>query len=600
MIINGSLCGMILFGILIFFFHRKTKPAEVKRLARYLKWAGWTVGLTFFTVTAVCIWYNIEWIIYGQYAFLALVLLPIAYVYTTYRFRLLDFNPLIRRSRVYVFVSAAINLALAVILILGIALLPKLRMNYPGVWVTDQKIEIGFVDELPAEKREHWKVKAIVVETIVFVLLLWQLRKFLQNSVARKFHQEKYDYKKALAEFSGIVACCLDQERLCHDVVEKLSGLMRLKNIGIVLAHNGNLTSAEAHGFQSEIWRTLSFRTDSEWMQQLAFNGHAHPVDVAITAEHPQLKEIGAVFLSPIVLNRRLLGLFVLGEKLSEDYYRVEDLELLEAAASQTAVALENINLYRELKQQEHLKNELQIAHRIQLSSLPKRVPDIDGLEIFAHSEPATEVGGDYYDFLQYSKKQLMIVVGDVSGKGTSAALYVSKIQGIMRSIYEYHPSPRDFFIRLNALLTGDLERHFFITQIGAKFDLRLKKATIVRAGHEPVIHYDSRKKVTMPLECSGMGLALGSPEEFAQQTRAKSLPLKSGDVFLFYSDGVTDAQNRKNDEFGTERLHQILSTVASETASKIGRTIVSAVEQHARGRLRFDDLTVCVVKIIK
>lgn len=597
-LINGLIFFLILFGIAIFFICRKTKPPEARRLTRYLRWAGWTVGLTFFGVTVVCTWYNIEWIVYGQYAFVALVLLPIAYVYTTYRFRLLEFNPVIRRSRVYVVVSALINFALVFILILGITYLPKFRMNYPGIWLTNQKIEIGFVDELPPEKKEHWKIKAIVVETIVFVLLLWQLRKFLQSRIARKFHQEKYDYKKALAEFSGIVACCLDQERLCHNVVEKLSGLMRLKNIGIILAHNGNLTPAEARGFPDEIWHALSFRTDAAWVQQLAFNGHAHPVDGALTTEHPQLKEIGAAFLSPIVLNRRLLGLFVLGEKLSEDYFRVEDLELLEAAASQTAIALENINLYRELKQREHLKNELQLAHRIQLSSLPRRVPDIAGLDIFAHSEPAAEVGGDYYDFLQYNHKQLMIAVGDVSGKGTSAALYVSKIQGIMRSIYEYHPSPRDFFIRLNALLTGDLERHFFITQVGAKFDLRLKKATIVRAGHEPVIHYDSRKKMAAALECSGMGMALGSPEEFAQQTRAKSLPLKSGDIFLFYSDGVTDAQNHKGEEFGSERLRQILPIVASQTASEIGHAIIAGVEQHARGRHRFDDLTICVVKV--
>ncbi|HEX9655057.1 MAG TPA: SpoIIE family protein phosphatase [bacterium] len=597
-LLNGAVVALVLFGILIFFAHRKTKPPEAKRLARYLKWSGWFVGLTFLAVTALAIWFKIEWIICGQYAFIVLILFPLSHLYTTYRFRLLEFNPVIRRSRLYVSIAALINLALFVILLLGIGYLPKLRMNYPGIWFTDQQIEIGFVDDLPPEKREHWKIKATVVETILFIFVLWRLRIFLQNQVARKFHQEKYDYKKALAEFSGIVACCLDEKRLAHDVIEKLSGLMRLKNIGILLSEDGKMVPANAYGFRPDAWQSLAFRRDAPWIRQLTVDGRPHQVDGAVFSEHPHLKELGAAFLTPIMLNGRLLGMFVVGEKLSEDHYRIEDLELLEAAASQTAVALENINLYKELKNQERFKNELQIAHRIQLSSLPKQVPNLAGLDIFAHSEPATEVGGDYYDFLLLDKKQLLVVVGDVSGKGTSAALYVSKIQGIMRSIYEYHPSPRDLFIRLNYLLTGDLERTFFITQVGGKFDLRARKLTLVRAGQEPVIHYDARKKVAQALECQGMGLGLGSPEEFARQTKSKSLSLKTGDIFVFYTDGVTDAQNQAGEEFGCERLQQIVHQMAGEPATQIGQGIMSAVEQHTAGCHRFDDLTVCVVKV--
>ncbi len=596
-VINGSLLFLILVGIGIFFFHRKTKPPEVKRLNRYLKWSGWVVGVTFFAVTAICIWYKIEWLIYGQFALIALILFPLSYLYTTYRFRLLDFNPVIRRSRVYVTVSILINIGLAVILISGVMMLPKLRLNYPGIWFTNQQIQIGFVNDLPPEKREHWKVKAVVVETILFILILWRLRVFLQKRVARKFYQEKYDYKKALAEFSGIVACCLDEKRLSHDVIEKLSGLMRLKNIGIFLAENGKLIPAEASGFQPETWQKLHFHSDDDWVREIASKGHAQPVE-SLNSWNSELKKMGVSFLAPIALNGRLLGLFVVGEKLSEDHYQVEDLELLEAAASQTAVALENANLYKELKQQERMKNELQIARRIQLGSLPKGIPNIAGLDIFVHSEPATEVGGDFYDFLQFNKKQLMIIVGDVSGKGTSAALYVSKIQGIMRSIYSYHPSPREFFVRLNSLMCSDLEKSFFITQVGGKFDLRAKKLTLVRAGHEPPIHYDARKNITQVLECPGMGMGLGSTQEFAEQTRAKTIPLKRGDIFVFYTDGVTEAKNHNGEEFGTDRLQQVIKNAAAEPAGRIGLAIIEAVEQHASASARFDDLTVCVAKI--
>jgi len=598
LMINACALFIVVYGITIFVLHRKSRPAADKPLSRYIKWAGWIVGVSFALATGVCVYYNIAWIVYGQYAFFSLLLLPTAYVYTTHRFRLLDYHPIIRRSRVYVAVSTLINLLLIAALILGITYLPKFEINYPVIWFTGEKIEVALVNQLPAEKREHWKVKAVAIETILFIILLWRLRASLQTMMAKKFHQEKYDYKKALAEFSSIVARCLDREHLTGEVVNKLRSLMHLKNIGIVLAENGGLLPADAYGFEHHSWQELRFQSDAPWLKQLASSGRANSIEHITPEEKTLLKKLGASFMAPITLNGRLLGLFVLGEKLSEDHYRVEDLELLEAAATQTAVALENVNLYRELKQQEHLKSELQIAHKIQLGSLPKRVPNIAGLEIFAHSEPASEVGGDFYDFFQFNAQQFMAVVGDVSGKGTSAALYVAKIQGIMRSIYEYHPAPADLFTKLNSVLSGDIEKNFFITQVGAKFDLQTRTATLVRAGHEPALYFDAEKRSVQFIESAGLALCLTSPQDFKQQIEEKIVPLKSGDLFVMFTDGVSDARTPQGSEFGETRLAEFLKQSAHLPAEAIAKGVIASVEQFTRGGKRFDDLTVCVVKV--
>ncbi|MFQ5864707.1 MAG: PP2C family protein-serine/threonine phosphatase, partial [bacterium] len=306
----------------------------------------------------------------------------------------------------------------------------------------------------------------------------------------------------------------------------------------------------------------------------------------------------GASFLAPITLNGRLLGLFVLGEKLSEDHFRVEDIELLEAAASQTAVALENANLHKNLQDQERLKNEMQLAQKIQLGSLPKKVPDVPGLEIFATSKPASEVGGDYYDFLKYNDQQFMTIVGDVSGKGTSAALYVAKIQGIMRSIYEYHPSPADLFAKLNDVLRGDIEKNYFITQVGVKFDLQKRMATLARAGHEPVLYYNSKEQTVHFMESNGLGLCLGSPDEFKQQLQEITVPFNSGDYFILFTDGITDARDQQDHEFGEKRLLETLKKTDNGTAEQIGNGIINRVKEFTTGAQRFDDMTVCVVKV--
>ena len=140
----------------------------------------------------------------------------------------------------------------------------------------------------------------------------------------------------------------------------------------------------------------------------------------------------------PIRSHDRLVGALLVGEKLAETSLNEEDLSFLSGVAKQSAVSIDNAFLYEEHAEKERMRHELNIARRIQLGSLPSVTPDVPGLDIAGLSVPALEVGGDFYDYLGWNGKEVMVVVGDVSGKGTSAALYMSKVQGILRSLYGF------------------------------------------------------------------------------------------------------------------------------------------------------------------
>ena len=156
------------------------------------------------------------------------------------------------------------------------------------------------------------------------------------------------------------------------------------------------------------------------------------------------------------------MGVIAVGDKMSESAFNTEDIAYLESISKYSATAIENLFLYSDLSKQERIKQELEIARRIQLSSLPEELPNINGIDIAGGSLPAMEVGGDFFDIYQYSESQILLVIGDVSGKGTSAALYMSKIQGILQTLKDFKLSPKDLLSKSNSLIYGYLRKIFF------------------------------------------------------------------------------------------------------------------------------------------
>ena len=312
-----------------------------------------------------------------------------------------------------------------------------------------------------------------------------------------------------------------------------------------------------------------------------------------------ELKLLEFHLIIPIHSNDRLIGAILLGEKESESPFHQEDFDFLASASMQASVAIENAFLYEELAVQERLKHELAIARRIQLESLPQRTPQVESLDIAGVSLPALEVGGDYFDYLNGVGQQLTVIVGDVSGKGTSAALYMSKVQGILRSLHGFGLGPRELLVRANQLLYGDIERKSFITALGASFDTPERTVLVARAGHLPLYRYRASTGEVEKITPRGLGLALNEGAVFAEELEELRTTYEIGDILLFVTDGVTEARRSDGEQFGESGVEQVLRDFGQESAATIRDALLNSVTTFAGQEHQHDDQTIVVVKAL-
>jgi len=310
------------------------------------------------------------------------------------------------------------------------------------------------------------------------------------------------------------------------------------------------------------------------------------------------LQILGFQQVVPVRSKDRLVGVLLIGEKMSEAPHSADDMTFLGDVAKQVSVSIDNAFLYEHLAEKERLRHELDIARHIQMSSLPAATPYIHGMEIAGTSIPAMEVGGDFFDYLQGTGGDLMVVVGDVSGKGTSAALYMSKVQGILRALHGFAPEPLDLFLRANRLLCTDLQKNSFVTAVGALFHVHTRRMTFVRAGHLPLYHYCAGRGAVDRVVPRGLGLGLNDAGIFARELEAHTREYSSGDLFVFATDGITEARNAGGEEYGEDRLTTALIRENTTTADGIRDLILEDVRVFTAGADQHDDQTLVVVRI--
>jgi len=258
-------------------------------------------------------------------------------------------------------------------------------------------------------------------------------------------------------------------------------------------------------------------------------------------------------------------------------------------------------DLLRQSAEKERLEEELRIAREIQMSLLPKDIVDMPGLAIVALCLPATEVGGDYYDFIPIGDQRLALLIADVSGKGTSAALYMAELKGLVLSLSKIYDSPRKLLIEANKILAANLDSRSFITMVYAVIDMQDRKMTYARAGHNPIYQLpangaDAHSRVLAP---EGLGLALDRTGRFEQILTEESVALHSGDIFLFFTDGLSEAMNPRADLFGEARLREILEQHSSNSLEDLRERIVDEIFAFAEGEDQHDDMTMVLVKIL-
>jgi serine phosphatase RsbU (regulator of sigma subunit) len=268
------------------------------------------------------------------------------------------------------------------------------------------------------------------------------------------------------------------------------------------------------------------------------------------------MKEADIKVVVPLVSQGELIGLLNLGPRLSQQEYSADDRKLLNDLATQTAPAVQVAQLVRQQQQQaqerERIEQELRVARLIQQTLLPKHVPDLPGYQLAAFYQPAREVGGDFYDFLELDDGHLGLVVGDVTDKGVPAAIVMATTRTMLRASAQRLDSPGEVLKRVNDVIVPDIPPNMFITCLYAILDTHSGKLRYANAGHDPpYLRHKGRPGDASELRARGMPLGL-MPGMFYEENEAV---LEAGDSILFYSDGLVEAHDPHYEMFGFPRL---------------------------------------------
>ena len=374
------------------------------------------------------------------------------------------------------------------------------------------------------------------------------------------------------------------------ELAERYTRQVEDGGVRVVTNSMRNITDAQISSFRL---------TDGKPLQSLALET-GKPVLVADLTSDKRIdqsrilkRDIGSLAIIPLNSHGGIIGVLCVAKKSSFEFDR-DSTNVLYAFADMVAVALENSHLIHESIVKERLEQELLVAQKMQRSLLPQRLPASPQYEISARSVPAYEVGGDYYDVVQLDSHHLGFIVGDVSGKGVSAALYMAQVKGVFQSLGNAVSSTREILVRMNTPLCLGMEKKSFISMLYAVLDTRTGVLTFSRAGHCPLLHVaDGKARYLQP---SGMALGLELSTRFADSLEEESLVLKSGDTVVMYTDGVTEARDPAGNEFQYDRLAAIVESSARGSAEDVLDGIVSAVHRHTASGHAEDDVTLLVL----
>ncbi|MEX2191496.1 MAG: GAF domain-containing SpoIIE family protein phosphatase [Bacteroidota bacterium] len=316
--------------------------------------------------------------------------------------------------------------------------------------------------------------------------------------------------------------------------------------------------------------------------------------DKKLSGAAGQLLEAGVKLVIPMQVQSRTKGLILLGQKLGGGAYSKGDLEFLYSLGNLAIISIENARLFQETLEKHRLEDELKIAREIQQGLLPQKLPQIPGYDLAAVNVSSKQVGGDYYDVLPRSETEYVIAIGDVSGKGTPAALLMATVQAAMRALAPLHSDLPGTTSRINDITFENTGGDKFITFFWGIVDSKARSFRYVNAGHNPP--FLVRKDGSM-LRLTEGGLILGIMKTL-QPYKEGFVQLVPGDTLFLFTDGVSEAMNAEGEDFTEERLEELVSRISDRTARDMIQEVRTAVEEFCKGTPQSDDITMMVLKL--
>ncbi len=420
---------------------------------------------------------------------------------------------------------------------------------------------------------------------------------------ARVFDRKMMEVR-SLHQLSRVISAEFDQEKLIKIITRMTTDVIESNYTWIQLydSNRDRLYTAAANNMETAELEAIGEPVLHDISEQIVRTKTAFSVNnLSKSKEYQALrkwkKDIGSLAAAPLLSStEQVLGI-IFATKVHEYGFDPDDTNMLEAYANQAAAALENARLIKKSLEQERMERELQIAREVQLRLLPQKVPTPPGFDIDTLTITAYEVGGDYYDFYSNGKKGLGLIIGDVSGKGTSAAFYMAETKGIIQSITRSHTTPFDILVNTNRILFDSLDRASFITLIAAYLNYEKRELTFARAGHCPVLHYRSQSKSTHIYQPSGIAIGMDRKKVFESTLREQKVSLEKDDIVALFTDGLSEAMNHDDDEFGEERLCEVIKQNAGCSAEQLKEMVIDEILKFVDGRNLHDDLTLILIK---
>jgi phosphoserine phosphatase RsbU/P len=427
----------------------------------------------------------------------------------------------------------------------------------------------------------------------------------LRDWIDRRFFREAYQADAILADLAAKVRTMVETGRLLETVATRVAAALHVPRIAILLEGGGVFHPAYALGyapppatFLSDQSLTVS-RLSKAHHALVDFNNADSWVQLTNTEERAALEELQPELLLPLSLNERVLGIMSLGSKRSEEPFSKTDIRLLDSVAAQTGLALEYGRLTEAIKLEdaarEKRNRELELAREVQERLFPQEFPRLPRLDYAAKCRPALVVGGDYYDFIPVSDSVLIIAIGDVSGKGVSAALLMATLRAFLRGqAIDLDTDLSAVIANLNRLIYESSAQDRYATFFLAVLDSSSRTLSYVNAGHNSPILLRTSHTDADVLRLDEGGTVVGlMPEGCWAQGQVR---LESGDLLVLFTDGISEALNESDEEWGVSRLITAARSTRSAPPRLILDHIMAAADAFVAGAPQHDDMTLIVM----
>lgn len=520
---------------------------------------------------------------------LALFLVPLSFAYAVVKHRVMEIPLLLRRSARYVLVQRGFVVLMFLVAASAIGLFTQV---FSRLFRTDTNV-------------------GMALSAVFGIVLVWTSAPLVKRgivSIDRAFFRSAYDSRVILNNLAEKTRTVGDRQQLAMLLELHMTEALHPKTLACYLESGNGRLAAVSETFPATL-ETLAASTPV--FVELARRGkpwEVLPFGSAGTDELAALAPLAPECLVPILgRENNLIGMLVLGQRLSEESYSSEDKHLLASVAAHVGLALENIRLAEKMAERmeadRRTAQEMEIARQVQARLFPQKLPAMKTLEYTGACIQARKVGGDYYDFLELRPGRLALVLADIAGKGVSGALLMANLQANLRSQYAMAVDdlPR-LLASVNRLFYESTDDASYATLFFADYDDSSRKLRYANCGHLPPLLLracgNSPDQASKALKtewlrstCTVMGMFEAWHCEIAE------VELAPGDMLVLYTDGVTEATNSDGEEFGETHLLETLGSNSHLPVKSLLQTVVGAVQQFSRGNEQQDDVTLVIAR---